>query len=42
MAEYKVNICDNWNGIQDGKVTFTNNTGADCQITQDDNTTLAF
>jgi hypothetical protein len=42
MAEYDVDICDDWNGIQDGKVTFTNNTGSDCQITKDDGSIWPF
>ncbi len=33
--DHSVNICNDWNGGQGNKVTFTNNTGEDCTITQD-------
>ncbi len=35
MADHEVNICDDWNGSQGNKVTFINNTDADCIISQD-------
>ena len=34
MADHCVNICDDWNGSQGDKVTFTNNTGANCKISK--------
>jgi len=35
MADHNIGICDDWNGIQGSKVTWTNNTGANCIISQD-------
>jgi hypothetical protein len=34
MADHDIDICDDWNGCQGNKVTWTNNTGADCIISQ--------
>ena len=34
MADHKIKICDDWNGSQGSKVTWTNNTGANCVISQ--------
>jgi hypothetical protein len=42
MADHSVNICNDWNGSQGNKVTFTNNSGAACIIDQDDNNTWPF
>ena len=42
MADHSVDICDDWNGSQGNKVTFTNNTDADCIISQDGSNTWPF
>ena len=35
MADHTVNVCDDWNGSQGNKVTFVDNTGSPCNISQD-------
>ena len=42
MADHQVCICDDWNGSQGNKVTFDNNTGGPCSITQDGTNTWPF
>ena len=42
MADHEIDICDDWNGSQGNKVTWTNNTGADCIISQNGNNTWPF
>jgi hypothetical protein len=42
MADHTVNVCDDWNGSQGNKVTFVNNTGSPCNISQDSNNTWPF
>ena len=34
MADHSVDICNDWNGNQGNKVTFTNNTSGPCSIHQ--------
>jgi hypothetical protein len=34
MADHNVDICNDWNGVKGDKVTFINNTQANCKITQ--------
>ena len=34
MADHTVYVCNDWNGNQGDKVTFVNNTQANCKITQ--------
>lgn len=34
MADHNIKICENWNGSQGDKVTWTNNTNANCKISQ--------
>ncbi len=42
MADHVVDICDDWNGSQGNKVTFENNSGGPCTITQDGTNTWPF
>lgn len=42
MADHTVDVCDDWNGSQGNKVTFVNNTDADCVISQDGGNTWPF
>ena len=37
-----INICDDWHGSQGNKVTWTNNTGTSCIISQDGSNTWPF
>jgi hypothetical protein len=42
MSDHNVNVCDDWNGQQGNKVTFTNTTNGNCTITQDGSNTWPF
>jgi len=42
MADHTINVCDDWNGSQGNKVTFTNNSGQGCVISQDGSNTWPF
>ena len=42
MADHEVDICNDWNGSQGNKVTFTNNTAGPCTILQDGTNTWPF
>lgn len=42
MADHSVDVCNDWNGAQGNKVTFTNNSGGPCIIEQDGTNTWPF
>jgi hypothetical protein len=42
MADHSVDICNDWHGSQGNKVTFTNNSGANCVITKDGSNTWPY
>jgi hypothetical protein len=42
MADHKIGICDDWHGNQGDKVTWTNNTDANCKISQNGSNTWPF
>jgi hypothetical protein len=42
MADHTVPICNDWNGSQGNKVTFINDSGTTCTVTQDGTNTWPF